>query len=133
MVQTGLLSPDCSHSLTSLPPPLPPGQVIPEYEHTQALAAEEKVALVQASQALVAAMEPGSLAELRAVQKPPPELEQLLSAVIIIIKSPGADLSWTKGAKRLMANLDRSVIQHARRGVHSEAHFTSPYIAIGRV
>ena len=30
-----------------------------------------------------------------------------MEAVIIIVKSPSADLSWTKGAKRLMANLDR--------------------------
>ena len=30
-----------------------------------------------------------------------------MEAVIIITKSTTADLSWTKGAKRLMANLDR--------------------------
>ena len=35
------------------------------------------------------------------------EIQELLEAVIIIIKSPAADLSWTKGAKRLMANVDR--------------------------
>ena len=29
--------------------------------------------------------------------------------VVLIVKSPQADISWTKGAKRLMANLDRCV------------------------
>lgn len=44
---------------------------------------------------------------MRSITKPPLELQELLEAVIIIIKSPLADLSWTKGAKRLMANVDR--------------------------
>ena len=56
---------------------------------------------------LVREMDPSSLTELRGLQKPPPELEELLVAVICIVKSPNADTSWTKGAKRLMANLDR--------------------------
>ena len=59
---------------------------------------------------LVLGMDEGSLAELRALQRPSPELEELLGAVIMIVKSPtAADTSWTKGAKRLMANLDRCV------------------------
>ena len=58
---------------------------------------------------LVLGMDEGSLAELRALQRPSPELEELLAAVIMIVKSPTADTSWTKGAKRLMANLDRCV------------------------
>ena len=85
-------------------------QLIPEYEHTYALALEEKDAVVQSSQEQVASMEARDMAELRALHKPPPEIEQLLTAVIMIIKSPGADVSWTKGAKRLMANLDRWVL-----------------------
>lgn len=47
------------------------------------------------------------LKDLRSLTKPPMELQELLEAVIIIIKSPSADLSWAKGAKRLMANVDR--------------------------
>lgn len=90
-------------------PPLFSPQLIPEYEHTYALAVEEKDVVVRRSQEQVASMEARDLAELRALHKPPPEIEQLLTAVIIIIKSPSADVSWTKGAKRLMANLDRWV------------------------
>ena len=48
-----------------------------------------------------------SLSELRALQRAPEEVEELLVAVIVIMKGPSADFSWTKGAKRLMANLDR--------------------------
>ena len=44
---------------------------------------------------------------MRSLNKPPLDIQELLEAVIIIIKSPSADLSWTKGAKRLMANIDR--------------------------
>ena len=48
-----------------------------------------------------------SSTELRSLNKPPAEIQELMEAVIIITKGPMADLSWTKGAKRLMANLDR--------------------------
>ncbi|KAK7479596.1 hypothetical protein BaRGS_00029145 [Batillaria attramentaria] len=33
--------------------------------------------------------------------------EDLMAAIIMILKSPSADLTWQKGAKRQMANLDR--------------------------
>ena len=36
----------------------------------------------------------------------------LYAYVVLIVKSPQADISWTKGAKRLMANLDRLVCVH---------------------
>ena len=42
--------------------------------------------------------------ELCSLTKPSSELQEV---VIIIIKSPSADLPWTKGAKWLMANVDR--------------------------
>lgn len=45
--------------------------------------------------------------DLRSQTKPPGVVQDLLEAVIIIVKSPTADLSWNKGAKRLMANIDR--------------------------
>ena len=47
------------------------------------------------------------LLDLRSQIKPSLAVQELLEAVIIIVKSPTADLSWTKGAKRLMANVDR--------------------------
>ena len=50
-----------------------------------------------------------SLNQLRAQQRPVRVTEDLLAAVICIVKSPSADLSWTKGAKRLMANVDRFI------------------------
>ena len=50
-----------------------------------------------------------SLNQLRAQQRPVQVTETLLAAVICIVKSPSADLSWTKGAKRLMANVDRFI------------------------
>ena len=56
---------------------------------------------------MVAKLEPESLQELRGLLRPPRPVEELLAAVIIVVKSPSADTSWTKGAKRLMANLDR--------------------------
>ncbi len=45
--------------------------------------------------------------DLRSLIKPSTAIQELLETVIIIVKSPNADLSWTKGAKRLMANIDR--------------------------
>ena len=56
---------------------------------------------------LVMEMDQQSLSELRSLQRPPSDLEELLVAVITILKGTSADFSWTKGAKRLMANLDR--------------------------
>ena len=48
-----------------------------------------------------------TLLDLRSQTKPSLAVQELLEAVIIIVKSPSADLSWTKGAKRIMANVDR--------------------------
>ena len=33
----------------------------------------------------------------------------MIYCIVLIVKSPQADISWTKGAKHLMANLDRLV------------------------
>lgn len=58
---------------------------------------------------------------LRSLHKPPLDIQELLEAVIIIIKSPGSDLSWTKGAKRLMANIDRFKEMMMEFSQHKEA------------
>ncbi|XP_052060514.1 uncharacterized protein LOC127700861 isoform X4 [Mytilus californianus] len=50
-----------------------------------------------------------SLGELRGMSKPPLDIEDLMAAVIMILKSPSADLTWQKGAKRQMANLERFI------------------------
>lgn len=41
------------------------------------------------------------------MQKPDVDIEELMASIIIILKSPNADLTWAKGAKRQMANIDR--------------------------
>ena len=56
---------------------------------------------------LVSEMTMEALQELRATQKPTIEVEDLMAAIIMILKSPTADLTWQKGAKRQMANLER--------------------------
>ncbi len=82
-------------------------QVIPEFEHACDLSLQDKGDIITSSQQLVLNMDQSGLCELRTILRPPEELEQLLVAVISVIKGPTADITWTKGAKRLMANLDR--------------------------
>ncbi len=85
-------------------------QVIPEFEHACDLSLQDKGDIITSSQQLVLNMDQSGLCELRTILRPPEELEQLLVAVISVIKGPTADITWTKGAKRLMANLDRYVL-----------------------
>nr|WAQ15579.1 axonemal dynein heavy chain E [Halisarca dujardinii] len=82
-------------------------KMIPEYQHAYQVSVDRSVQLVADTKDLVAGMDKASLTELRAQHSPPREVELLLSAVIIVVKSANADLTWTKGAKRLMANIDR--------------------------
>ena len=84
-------------------------QVIPEFEHACDLSLQDKADIITSSQQLVLNIDQSGLCELRTVLRPPEEMEQLLVAVISVIKGPTADITWTKGAKRLMANLDRCV------------------------
>lgn len=81
--------------------------MIPEYELGLQMAREEKLSLVLHLKRQVMNLNHSSLTELRAQQRPPQLVEDLLATVISVVKSPSADLSWTKGAKRLMANIDR--------------------------
>ena len=82
-------------------------QVIPEFEHACDLSLQEKKSLVNSSQQVVLNLDQQGLLDLRTLQRPPEDIEELLVAVINVIKGPNADTTWTKGAKRLMANLDR--------------------------
>ena len=82
-------------------------QVIPDYEHACELAAQERDNTKQSLQQLVHDLDQMSLTELRALAHPSADVEALLGAIITIVKGPSADHSWTKGAKRFMANLDR--------------------------
>ncbi len=83
--------------------------MIPEFEHACDLSLQDKADIITSSQQLVLNIDQSGLCELRTVLRPPEEMEQLLVAVISVIKGPTADITWTKGAKRLMANLDRCV------------------------
>ena len=54
------------------------------------------------------------LSDFRALQKPEPEIEDLMAAIILISKSQNADLTWSKGAKRQMANIERFLDELSR-------------------
>ena len=82
-------------------------QVNPDFENACSIALQDKENLIASLHSTVASLDHESLSELRALQRAPEEVEELLVAVIVIMKGPSADFSWTKGAKRLMANLDR--------------------------
>ena len=84
-------------------------QVIPDFENACSIALHDKETLIASLHSTVASLDYESLSELRALQRAPEEVEELLVAVIVIMKGPSADFSWTKGAKRLMANLDRYI------------------------
>ena len=49
------------------------------------------------------------LSTLRQLQRPDVEVADVMAAVILVVKSTSYDLSWNKGAKRIMANLTRFV------------------------
>jgi dynein heavy chain len=82
-------------------------KMIPEYQHAYQVSVGKTAQLTADTKELVRSMDKDSLTQLRAQHSPSKEVEMLLSAVIIVVKSPNADLTWTKGAKRLMANIDR--------------------------
>ena len=83
--------------------------MVPDFEHAYSIALQDRENLIDSLRNVVATMDHESLSELRSLQRAPDEIEELLVAVIIIMKGPSADFSWTKGAKRLMANLDRYI------------------------
>ena len=100
--------------------------MIPDYEHAYSVALQDKENLIASLHSTVASMDHENLSELRALQRAPEEVEELLVAVIIIMKGPSADFSWTKGAKRLMANLDRytlTMFSHSLHWITSSTYF----------
>lgn len=58
---------------------------------------------------LVREIAESDLSTLRQLQRPDSEVADVMAAVILVLKSHRYDLSWSKGAKRIMANLDRFV------------------------
>ncbi|XP_040278224.1 dynein beta chain, flagellar outer arm-like [Bufo bufo] len=81
--------------------------LLPEYQVALEKSEFKCSALIVNSKELVQNINITALGELRAMQKPGVDLEELMASIIIILKSPNADLTWAKGAKRQMANIDR--------------------------
>ncbi|CAF0814108.1 unnamed protein product [Brachionus calyciflorus] len=82
-------------------------RILPEYQSAHERNVYKTVAIVANTKKLIQNINMNSLQELRSIQKPDSKMEDILAAVIMILKSPTADVTWQKGAKRQMANLDR--------------------------
>ncbi len=82
-------------------------RVLPEYQSAHERNVYKTVAIVTDTKKLIQNINMNSLQELRSVQKPDSRMEDILAAIIMILKSPTADVTWQKGAKRQMANIDR--------------------------
>ncbi|XP_043910785.1 dynein beta chain, flagellar outer arm-like [Protopterus annectens] len=82
-------------------------KLLPKYELAHEQAIYKSSAILSDLKDLVQQMDITALGELRAMQKPDVDIEELMASIIILLKSPSADLTWSKGAKRQMANLDR--------------------------
>jgi len=82
-------------------------RILPEYQSAHERNVYKTVAIVANTKKLIQNINMASLQELRSIGKPSTHVEDILAAVIIILKSPTADVTWQKGAKRQMANLDR--------------------------
>ncbi|KAM8977325.1 uncharacterized protein RCH25_043181 [Pelodytes ibericus] len=81
--------------------------LLPEYQLAHEKAQYKCSAILESIKELVCGMDVRALGELRAMQKPDVDMEELMASIIIILKSPNTDLTWAKGAKRQMANIDR--------------------------
>ncbi|CAF4014418.1 unnamed protein product, partial [Rotaria sordida] len=84
-------------------------RLLPEYELTQEKNLYKCLAIATDARKLIETLDMKSLQELRSITKPEQSLEDTIAAVIMILKSPTADVTWQKGAKRQMANLDRFI------------------------
>ncbi|XP_033103095.1 dynein heavy chain 9, axonemal-like [Anneissia japonica] len=82
-------------------------QALPQYSLAHERAVYKTVAVVADTKKIVENIDTNSLQELRAMQKPDVDIEDLMAAIIMILKNPSSDLTWSKGAKRQMANLER--------------------------
>nr|XP_039248070.1 LOW QUALITY PROTEIN: dynein beta chain, ciliary-like [Styela clava] len=81
----------------------------PEYKHAHEKAVFKAAAIIADTKKVVKEIDSQGLQELRALQKPDNDVEDLMACIIMIVKSPNSDLTWSKGAKRQMANLDRFI------------------------
>ena len=113
-------------------------RLLPEYELTQEKNLYKCLSIATDARKLIQSLDMKALQDLRALTKAEQPIEDTLAAVIMIcnspfssllfssrkkesvshslslsgcvlVKSPQADLTWQKGAKRQMANLDRFI------------------------
>ncbi|UJR11505.1 hypothetical protein I4U23_015686 [Adineta vaga] len=84
-------------------------RLLPEYELSQEKNLYKCLAIATDARKLIEGLDMKSLQELRSITKAEPPVENTLAAIIMILKSPSADLTWQKGAKRQLANLDRFI------------------------
>ncbi|XP_058857324.1 dynein beta chain, ciliary-like isoform X3 [Acipenser ruthenus] len=82
-------------------------KLLPEYQLAHDRAVYKCSAIVLNIKKLVGEIDTDALGELRAMQKPDVDTEVLMASIITVLKSPSADLTWSKGAKRQLANLER--------------------------
>ncbi|XP_064650622.1 uncharacterized protein LOC135502065 isoform X3 [Lineus longissimus] len=82
-------------------------KLLPEYQVSHERAVYKSIAIVMDTKKIITSIDPESLQELRSMSKPIIDIEDLMAAIIIVLKSPSSDLTWQKGAKRQMANLER--------------------------
>ncbi|XP_075192459.1 uncharacterized protein LOC142291659 [Anomaloglossus baeobatrachus] len=81
--------------------------LLPEYQVALQKSEYKCSAIIENIKQMVQNIDITALGELRAMQKPDVDIEELMASIIIILKSPSTDLTWAKGAKRQMANIDR--------------------------
>ncbi|KAK6172547.1 hypothetical protein SNE40_016179 [Patella caerulea] len=81
--------------------------LLPEYQVAHERAVYKAIAIVADTKKVVKNIDIEKLTDLRGMSKPIIDIEDLMTAIIMILKSPSADLTWQKGAKRQMANLER--------------------------
>ncbi|CAF0911369.1 unnamed protein product [Adineta steineri] len=71
--------------------------------------AEQQISIASDARKLIEQLDMNSLQELRLVIKAEKPVEDTLAAIIMILKSPTADITRQKDAKRQLANLDRFI------------------------
>ncbi|KAK3108743.1 hypothetical protein FSP39_014630 [Pinctada imbricata] len=84
-------------------------KLLPEYQVAHERAVYKAIAIVADTKKVIQNMDIEKLSELRGMNKPIIDIEELMMPIIMILKSPSADLTWQKGAKRQMANLERFI------------------------
>eukprot|EP00795_Rhopilema_esculentum_P016198 gene16198-7569_t len=82
-------------------------RLLPRYQDAHERAVFKAAAMVKETKQILLELDQQGLSDLRSMQKPDSDIEDILAAIIIIVKSPTSDLTWNKGAKRIMANLER--------------------------